>query len=312
MFPSTFSRNYMPTPALNRGFGGRGRLNRDMNRMMNQMMQNMENQMDNMMATTPTPFVSPMTSPLSLAADPFAMDTFSQMDPFFSQSPLALTDEFYDPFMGGGALTPFGGGALTPFQRPLGFGGALTRTPDVFRRDPFFRQTDQLLQDMLDKARDQADNRRYQLEAKRTEKDILEPGTDNKYSHQTYERLAGTGKDGRRYEREEKLLTDSDGTKRHTVKSSIDDLVKTSTWNVPAGKDEKDIPHMITYSEPEKKELFEKCWHDNMPFSTISGVEGDVARLEEGNKARESFEKIEGGEKTSQGSAQGSAQRGRR
>jgi len=302
----------MPSQAMNRGFN-RGRSNRDMDMMMNQanqMMQNMENMMQQQQQQQR---LSPLTSgfnQLSLAPDPFGMDQFAQMDPFETQNPLALMNDFYDPMMGGGALTPF--------QRPMnlgaGFGGALSpfgRTQDVFRRDPFYQQTDKLMQDMLANARDQADNRRYQLEAKRSESDILEPGSDNKFSHQTYERLAGTGKDGKRYEREEKLLTDSDGTKRHTVKSSIDDSVKTSTWNIPPGKLEKDIPHMITYSDNAKKEEFEKCWHENMPFTSIPGVEGDVARLEGG--ANDSFEKIEGGgtEKI-EGEKQGSSQKGRR
>ena len=291
MFPSSFSRNYMPSQAMNRGFN-RGRVNRDMAMMMNQAMQTMEN-MENMMAQQQ--LASSRRNPM-LAADPFGMDPLSQIDPFSSQNPLALMDDFYDPMMGSRSMTPF--------QRPMGFGGALTRTPDVFRRDPFFRQTDQLMQDMLSNARDQADNRRYQLEAKRSEKDILEPGSDNKFSHQTYERLAGTGKDGKRYEREEKLLTDSEGNKRHTVKSCIDDLVKTSTWNVPPGKLEKDVPHMISYSDNNKKDEFETCWHENMPFTSISGVEGDVARLEGAKERGDSFEKIEGGDKTSQGSSQ--------
>ena len=135
--------------------------------------------------------------------------------------------------------------------------------------------------DMLDAARVASVARRSSLPS------IADMGDTNRFNYQTFEYVSGLGEDGRCYEREERITTDETGAKTHTTRSSIDNLVKTSTWICPAGQSEATIPHVVVYNDNAKKGLFEQLWRKNAPFYLAAKDEDECCAMGalEGGKA---------------------------
>jgi GNAT superfamily N-acetyltransferase len=219
--------------------------------------------------------------------DPFAMGQgigSTLVDPFargggFGPS-AGIGSTLVDPFARGGGfgsnlVNPFSQMSITPYGGGLGGGNMMDLadrmiTQMIMPLQNQLVESNQLQQQVLERNRrlsnalQEREQRQLRTgspvapwstatnESDQTKKD---PWTgETQFSHTTFERQAAKGDDGRLYEREEKLTTESDGSKRHTIRSTIDGSTKTSTWICLAGKDECDCPHMVTYSDKGRKD----------------------------------------------------------
>ncbi len=72
--------------------------------------------------------------------------------------------------------------------------------------------------------------------------------------------VSGVGADGKLYERDEVIQSDSTTKKKHVVKHAIEGSVKTISWECLPGQLEADCLHTVTYDNTGEKDLFDANW----------------------------------------------------